>query len=192
MGWLSMQSMGRFTTPKQYLDNQFTYTQEHHSLAVLKSSMVGSVYYAACKFTAGPRAGGVFAIICLTRHTPKARDGYVFGYKDMDETVGPCEEKCPVSILDLLTPTESEWANKWRANCRAYHAAKPKAKGLAVGMTIKLAAPLKFTTGEELDTFKLVENMGRRGWRVTSPAGIYTYRMRGLATMDFTVLGELI
>jgi hypothetical protein len=39
----------------------------------------------------------------------------------MDETCGPYEKKCPLSILNLLTPTDNEWANEWRKQCRAYN-----------------------------------------------------------------------
>lgn len=47
----------------------------------------------------------------------------------MDETVGPRIDNCPEHILDLLTPTDQEWANEWRQRCRAKiaaHKARPK------------------------------------------------------------------
>jgi len=42
---------------------------------------------------------------------------YNFGYKDMDETMGPYSYDCPRSILDKLTPTDHEYALKWRREC---------------------------------------------------------------------------
>lgn len=30
----------------------------------------------------------------------------------------PCEDHCPASILSLLSPTDSEYANSWRERCR--------------------------------------------------------------------------
>lgn len=75
---------------------------------VLKSSMVGTTYYAAVK-----RGDNVWGAIFLT-----ATDGFYFGYKDMDETCMPYYFDCPVSILNLLTPTDNEDANKWRNACR--------------------------------------------------------------------------
>ena len=42
MGWLFMQSLGAFDTPRAYLDNQFTYQRDTHRLTVLASGMVGS------------------------------------------------------------------------------------------------------------------------------------------------------
>jgi len=40
-----------------------------------------------------------------------------FCYKDMDESCGPCAKNCPKRILDLLTPTEYEYALNWREAC---------------------------------------------------------------------------
>ncbi len=80
---------------------------------VLKSAMVGSVYYAAVENKDGKVWAAVFLTCGRTKH-----DGTAWGYKDMDETMGPCECKCPASILALLTPTDSQWANEWREKCR--------------------------------------------------------------------------
>jgi len=41
-----------------------------------------------------------------------------FYYKDMDETVGPCEARCPLSLLKLLkTPAHNDFARRWRKDC---------------------------------------------------------------------------
>ena len=80
---------------------------------VLKSSMVGSTYYAAVR----NKDGKVWAAIFQTCGRTKW-DGSLWGYKDMDETVGPWEDKCPASILALLSPTDSISANEWRERCR--------------------------------------------------------------------------
>ena len=80
---------------------------------VLKSAMVGSTYYAAVQ----NHKGEVWAAVFLTCSRTKW-DGTAWGYKDMDETMGPNEDRCPASILALLTPTDSQWANEWRERCR--------------------------------------------------------------------------
>ena len=80
---------------------------------VLKSAMVGSTYYAAVQNQKGEVWAAVFLTCGQTRH-----DGTAWGYKDMDETMGPREDKCPASVLALLTPTDSESANEWRERCR--------------------------------------------------------------------------
>ncbi len=82
MGWLFMRDMGDYATPRSYLDNQFSYTRDDHRLTVLASSMVGSTYYAACERVESNGDRQVFAVVCLTKHNPRAADGHSFGYKD--------------------------------------------------------------------------------------------------------------
>ena len=98
---------------------------------VLKSSMVGSVYYAAVKslqryskdddgneiiVDIPTNEQQVFGAVFLTSTNNK--DHLNFSYKDMDESYGPCYYDCPKGILDLLTPTNNEYAINWRAKCR--------------------------------------------------------------------------
>jgi hypothetical protein len=53
-------------------------------------------------------------------------DGW--GYKPMDEDMGPYYFSCPVSYLDMATPHKgSEYSVKWRENVREF-AIKHKAK----------------------------------------------------------------
>ena len=124
---------------------------------VLKSSMVGSTYYAAIK---KDKTGEVFAYIALTSSDKKR--GYNFGYKSMDETCGPVECQCPQSILKLLTPTDSEWANQWRERCRMYHQHKksPTAfSNLPIGTVIEWTVPDEYySIGKKGDTFILVKH----------------------------------
>lgn len=100
---------------------------------VIKSALVGSVYYAAVqhlkRYTDRKDENGnrmmeevpvnereTWAAVILTK--TDSRNYYNFYYKDMDETVGPCQADCPQSILKLLSPTDSQWANEWRERCR--------------------------------------------------------------------------
>lgn len=129
---------------------------------VLKSTMIGSVYYAAVQNKrryAGRDADNnpiyepienapIWAAVFLTR----TESGW-FYYKDMDETVGPCECDCPAAILNLLSETDSEWAIEWRERCRKSIEAKknPNAlKNLPVGSVIR------FTNwkGEQIELLK--------------------------------------
>lgn len=92
-------------------------TDGYPELTVLKSSMVGSVYYAAIQIKRNGIVESVFATTALTRSNMK--EYFNFLYKDIDETMGPYDCKCPKGILDLLTPTDNEYANDWRERCRA-------------------------------------------------------------------------
>ena len=88
-----------------------------HKCEVLKSSRHGSTVYSAVKSTNKTNGfEAVWAAIFLTSVNNK--NYYNFSYKDMDETCGPYYYDCPKSILDLLTPTTSEYANNWRNACR--------------------------------------------------------------------------
>jgi hypothetical protein len=49
----------------------------------------------------------------------KTGDPYAWGYKDIDETMGPFDTSFPVAWLDLLSPIESPSALSWRAAVRA-------------------------------------------------------------------------
>ena len=77
---------------------------------LVKDALVGSTYYAAIE---NALDGEVWACVCLTQ-----TEGERFGIKDMDERMGPVQCTCPESILNLLTPTDSEYAREWRRKCR--------------------------------------------------------------------------
>ena len=131
MGWTAYYIDGKIDR-KHECDKVYGGETEKFIWEVLKSTMVGSTYYAAVKRT--EKATGeskVFAGVCLT-----AVEKGEFYYKDMSESCGPCERKCPNSILDLLTETDSEWANEWREECRAYNA-MPKPGKLPIGAVIE-------------------------------------------------------
>lgn len=64
--------------------------------------------------------GKRWACLYLLRGSPKVKnDPYNWGYKDVDETMGPNEISFPYTWLDLLTPTDSKYANEWRARVKA-------------------------------------------------------------------------
>src|SRR3546814_8342346 len=73
--------------------------------------------------------------------------------------MGPCEADCPAAILDLLSPTEHEYALEWRARCRANLA--HRARKLADGDRIRLPEPVTFTDGNVAQEF-VVCKRGRR------------------------------
>ena len=96
----------------------------------------------------------VFALICLLSYRP--RDHFNFGYKDMDESMGPFECDCPERILDLLTDTDYESAGRWRKRCRENLAKEKAIKGLQPGMVIELGTELTCTDGRKMKRLMLV------------------------------------
>lgn len=84
---------------------------------VLKSALVGSVYYAAIRREKEGKKPFVWAAVYLT--CGKSRhDGTVWGYKGMSEESLPFYYDCPAGILALLSPTDDKEANEWRRLCR--------------------------------------------------------------------------
>jgi hypothetical protein len=59
-----------------------------------------------------------------------------FGYKVISETCGPCYYDCPKSILNVLTPTDSAYAQEWRHKCYD-NLAKPSISKLPIGTEIQ-------------------------------------------------------
>lgn len=104
---------------------------------VLKDALVGSTWYAAIK---NKETGEVFASIALTKIDNS--DFCNFGVKWMDEECGPYHCDCPESILNLLSPTENEWALRWRKDCR--EAAKER-KNKSILAAAPLGARLRVT-----------------------------------------------
>ena len=161
MGWLYMTSLEGHSGPRQYLDAQFTYERLETTLRVLRSALVGMrVYYAAVeRFGVVTGERQVWALICLVRYNPRDREGYVFGYKDMDESMGPNECDCPEKILDLLTPTDREYAQQWRARCRenaAIRRAKAAKPSPRAGQIIVFDQPLAFADGRSFERLEVI------------------------------------
>lgn len=163
MGWLYMKSLNGHSGPRQYLNAQLTWERLDTTSKVLRSALVGMrVYYAAVEHTL-PATGAreVWAAVCLVRYNPRDREGYIFGYKDMSESMGPCERDCPEAILDLLTPTNREHAQRWRDDCRANAAARRERQAKpspSAGQAIIFDEPLAFSDGRSFDRLEVVAN----------------------------------
>jgi hypothetical protein len=182
MGWLSMPltSMGANKTPKSYLDAQFNYMRTHDDGSITDRRVVASsclnnrTYYAAVQSHDNGMAGDIYAIICLVRWNPRASDGFVFGYKDLDETMGPCEAECPDRILRLLTPTTYEYAIAWRRRCQDN--LQLRDRPIVDGMRIRLPSPITFTNGYVGDDFIVSKRGAAITLRPTDGHGCYRFR----------------
>jgi hypothetical protein len=58
-----------------------------------------------------------------------------WGYKDMDESMGPCDTDCPLRLLDKAGPPPNDWAKDWRDKVRA--GAARRTSGAAIMKTAK-------------------------------------------------------
>jgi hypothetical protein len=100
MGWTYLNRT--VADPKAFLDNEY-------GTAILESAIVGDAYYAAARI----QDGRVIAVVTLI----DSAGG--FGWKTMDESMGPLRADCPADILAMLTePAPGPCAEKWRNACR--------------------------------------------------------------------------
>ena len=107
MGWTSYDVYGSID---RLAECRKEFSRSPDWATIVKDAMVEKVYYAAMKSSI---TGEVWALVVLT-------DIYKgqFFYKDMSEDMEPYYYKCPDKILDLLSPTENEYALRWRERCR--------------------------------------------------------------------------
>lgn len=122
MGWLCYDIN---TNPKVEMDRVYNWDSKDENgnltkkVSVLRSCVKGSHYYAAVKVENFiNNTEQITAVCCLTYYNPRVKKDYNFGYKSMDETMGPFMYSCPETILNLLTPTDNKCALEWREACR--------------------------------------------------------------------------
>lgn len=195
MGWLYMHRMGMdgYATPKAYLDAQFTYDRKYedgstYAMRVLDSACVGNrVWYAATRVERSGQEPYVIALVCLVRWNPRDKEGLIFGYKDMEESMGPCEAECPERILSKLTPTTNEHALEWRERCRAR--LRLRSRKIEDGMRIKLATPLTFTDGHIGSEFIVVKKGSALSFRPVD--GHDRYGIRNFRSLAYEVVPQL-
>jgi hypothetical protein len=183
----TFQHRGKGTTDREFFQDLMGERYTILDCATVNARTEGGAFYAAVRTNEGPEQGQVWAFVALVHWT----GGYHnFGYKDMDETMGPTAAECPARVLDLLSPLgecptmgpHTEWsccgtcaAREWRADCRKVADARARAATVKRGQVIKFAKPIKFRGGDELDTFRFQE-------RDIFQADGFRYRITGWRT----------
>ena len=165
MGW-TYGARDRKSNTREWFTEEFSWSNERQTVKVLDVAPIGSTVYMALETrpTSDPALfpREVFALVVLTSWN-KRDPAFNFGWKDISEDMGPYQCNCPKRILDLLTPTDNEWANEWRNKCREKLAERKSraSRPLKDGDVIRLAAPIKFSSGREVQVFEIVKE-GRR------------------------------
>jgi hypothetical protein len=194
MGWLYMKSLKGHSGPRQYLDAQFTYERPGTISKVLRSALVGMrVYYAAVEqVRIGTGVREVWAAICLVRYNPRDPEGYIFGYKDMDEGMGPHACDCPEPILDLLTLTDRQYALQWRARCRentAARRAKAAKPSPRAGQVIVFDEPLSFADSRSFERLEVIANpRSHRTVLFRAPGSTSLYRIPNIKSRTYQLV----
>ena len=142
MGWLTFPM---YQPVKEWFKESW---ERNENIEVLDVAIVKyRELYAAIK---NKKTDEVFAVIYLLTYSPKSH--YNFGYKDMNETMGPFYHNCPERILKLLTPTDNETANRWREHVKETHRKRKLMKQMN-GKVLKLSEPISFTNGSHYSCF---------------------------------------
>lgn len=130
---------------------------------ILKQSLVGNNLWVAVERTYDD--GTTKRFIALDLLKSGGRD-CGWGYKDLQESMGPCEVNCPLVFFDLVPEPDGEYGRAWREEVRAYHAKKKKAATLKGTLTAGEVLPYG---GHEyrLDRPRLSRRGRAAGWMVT-------------------------
>lgn len=167
-------------TPSEFMRKQI----ECERNRILALSIKGSVAYMACQYRDDEGKSHVYGLVCQLY-----KDGDDRGYKPVEETMGPYECDCPKKILDMLSPTDSQYANEWRTRCRqrlANKQSRPKE-----GQIIRFEHPLKFSDGSKENEFT-VRKRPYRGRNTTVYHGKNgrDYRITGINRMKYQVVSS--
>lgn len=175
MGWTYYDAPVQYRNGHPYIDRKaecdklFNWQNEHKSVKVVKSAMIGSTYYAAVQTSMYDIPVDICAVIVLTKTDCKS--DWNFGCKSMDETMLPYYFSCPNSILKLLTPTTNEYALKWRESCKRHNfdmARKRCLVNLPVGSKIRFQLEHNMSSGEqkgeEITLTKIERPNGKTMW----------------------------
>lgn len=185
MGWLYT-NKSRQQTVMDFFKKELGYDREDKSGEVLDCAVVNlRTAYLAYRVT-NKETGRTFVIgaVCLIHF---CKGYHNFGYKDMDETMGPYVARCPERILRQLSPLDQiephygssyHNARKWRKACRDAIARRKEVSALKVGDTIRFFTPVRFTDGSEVDTLRLLQKgKGRAAMVFESVDGVRRFRI---------------
>jgi len=171
MGW-TYTIKARGETIRDFFARELGFQTERRTVKLLDCAVVNlrEAYLAFedIDHTTGKRE--VFAVVCLIHYYPKSYHN--FGYKDMEESVGPYNYKCPERILKLLTPTTNEFALKWRKKCWERIERIKSMPKFSNGDILEFEEPIKFADGTSRSRLEVVN---KRRLRFQDPDGGYGY-----------------
>lgn len=112
MGW-DVTQVGKNITTRKFVEHEIkqNYAGIYESIKIVEGkNLYGQkAFYVALKKLEN---GKVFACVYLT----KRRNGSI-AIKVIGESSGPGQIEAPASFIYLLSATDNEWANQWRADC---------------------------------------------------------------------------
>lgn len=199
MGWLFNNRVP--ADIRAEIDRLCTHDYEERSTRPVRICRDGSIWTVAVEMTLQkgveppedykPDENGKFTFGAVFR-TRKDHDGW--GYRLDEENVGPEFARAPKSLIDILSPTSSVSADRWRKRC--LENAARRARRLKDGDVIRLDQALEFGDGRTRRHFTVIiekppgytrartvfqcvetgvncriSGFRRRAWDVMSPVG---------------------
>lgn len=147
---------------------------------VIKHCCVGNHLWMVMEAERRPGVMIRFIVLCMMKGPHNCGKGYTggdrdwWGYKDVDECMGPTATSCPESYLEMCTAPENEYAYNWRQRIYAKHAARRARPKIVVGMKLLYGGR----------TYEVTKCLGNRGYQVDG-----YMRMRRSQADQSTILG---
>lgn len=154
------------------------FKKEFSSEGVIDVAQVGwNTAYMAVKMKEEKICGFVILI-------SRKNDYFNFGYKEIDEGMGPYECNCPARILNRLSPPEEiyqgnslEWSREWRRKCRVNLEKKKTRIKLSPGAKYSVQKGITFSNGVMLYPGDQIMCLDPKR-RVFSPVKSPSYRLK--------------
>ena len=188
MGWMYTRK-AKGETIREFFARELGFETEKRTVRLLDCAVVNlrEAYLAFedIDHTSGNRQ--VFAVVCLLHYQPNSY--WNFGYKDMEESMGPCYYKCPERILKLLTPTSSEYALKWRKRCWEHIERRRSLPRLRKGDVVEFSQPIKFSDGSKVRGLRVL-NSRKLLFEKPDGYGLFKLRKSTLERNSYRVVEE--
>ena len=88
----------------------------HHSVVLAWRCVGDSLWYV--RETTTTAVDGTVTVLRWIGLSLLEASSYGWGWKSMDESMGPYDDSCPVEFLDMAPQPKGEYAAKWRENIR--------------------------------------------------------------------------
>ena len=165
MGWT-------WTNRKRGISNaEFFESEFGNKFKIVASNSTLTEFYGAVE---NVETGGRFGIVVLMRRDSSPYAYHNFGYKDMDETMGPGCYKASREVLEALEGHEpsNEYAADWRKACWEYIEFRESQPKVSRGDMVVFDKSFEFSNGWRGDTFFFEKGS--------------TFRMRGAGRVRIT------
>ena len=164
-GWDSRQEL-----VDHLLKEALTFKGPSSEHRVVAHTCVGNNLWAVCERWFPPAPGRPeksyrYVLLCMMQRAGSPPD---WGYKDVDEDMGPTEVSCPLKYLALapLSEHQGEYARAWRLRVQEFWKRRHESQELA--RRLKIGDPFAWGSGEKPKALKCVGF--RRSWIVGEDA----------------------